>query len=88
LQKLLSFLPDNIANPAVAWSQRQGLRLLLWFYGRADTTLAPTVPQVQWLGETLKKPCFLMPRGVDGELFKHRSCINCAAKLNRRTDFI
>jgi phosphatidylinositol alpha 1,6-mannosyltransferase len=75
LQKLLSFLPDNIANPAVAWLQRQGLRLLLWFYGLADTTLAPTVPEVQWLEEILKKPCFLMPRGVDGELFnsKHRT---------------
>jgi phosphatidylinositol alpha 1,6-mannosyltransferase len=69
LQKLLKVLPNEISQPTVAWSQDGALKILLWFYGRADVTLAPTSAQVQWLEERLKRPTFLMPRGVDCELF-------------------
>lgn len=69
LQKVLSVLPEGISAPTVAWSQDRALDILLWFYGRATVTLAPTVTQVQWLEEMLGRPSFLMPRGVDGELF-------------------
>jgi len=59
----------------VSWSQIQGLRVLLWFYGMASVTLAPTRTQVDWLEKKLKRPSFLMPRGVDNEQFnpKHRT---------------
>jgi phosphatidylinositol alpha 1,6-mannosyltransferase len=75
LQKLIGFMPASITRPAVAWSQERGLRILLWFYGFAKVTLAPTAPQVTWLEEELGKPSFLMPRGVDPEQFnpKHRT---------------
>lgn len=75
LQKLIHFLPGKIVRPTVAWSQRRGLRILLWFYGFADVTLAPTSQQVAWLQKELGKPSFLMPRGVDAEQFhpKHRT---------------
>lgn len=75
LQKLIGFLPEKIVRPTVAWSQRRGLRILLWFYGFADVTLAPTAQQVAWLAKELGKPSFLMPRGVDTEQFnpKHRT---------------
>ncbi len=69
LQKLMQFLPKGVSEPTVAWSQERGLRFLLWFYGKAAVTLAPTATQVQWLEENLHRPSFLMPRGVDGELF-------------------
>jgi phosphatidylinositol alpha 1,6-mannosyltransferase len=75
LQKLIGFLPSKMVRPTVAWSQQRGLRVLLWFYGLARVTLAPTPPQVEWLAKELGKPSFLMPRGVDPEQFnpKHRT---------------
>ncbi|HYA78795.1 MAG TPA: glycosyltransferase [Candidatus Bathyarchaeia archaeon] len=75
LQKLIGFLPSRLSRPAVAWSQERGLKVLLWFYGFAKVTLAPTPPQVEWLEKALRKPSFLMPRGVDPELFNpnHRT---------------
>jgi phosphatidylinositol alpha 1,6-mannosyltransferase len=69
LQKMIEFLPDGISRPAAAWFEDRALNILLWFYERATVTLAPTKTQVQWLAEMLKRPSFLMPRGVDGELF-------------------
>jgi len=69
LQKMIGLLPKGISEPAVAWSQARALRILLWFYGRAAVTLAPTAEQVRWLEEMLRRPSFLMPRGVDCELF-------------------
>ena len=68
-EKLIGFLPGKISRPAVGWSEEQGLRVLLWFYNFAKVTLAPTQPQVVWLEKELRKPSFLMPRGVDGEQF-------------------
>ena len=72
LQKLIGFLPKKVADPTVAWSEERALGLLLWFYGRAEVTLAPTVTQVEWLKEKLHRPSFLMLRGVDCELFHPR----------------
>jgi glycosyltransferase involved in cell wall biosynthesis len=69
LQKLIGWMPEGVSRPTVAWSQEKGLRLLLWFYGLAKVTLAPTVEQVAWLEKELKRPSFLMPRGVDSEQF-------------------
>lgn len=69
LQKALRLLPGKMTRPAVSWSQLNGLRILLWFYGKAKVTLAPAKPQVEWLENKLRRPCFLMPRGVDNEQF-------------------
>lgn len=69
LQKLIGFLPKGISNPFVMWSQDRALKILLWFYGRAQVTLAPTATQVEWLKKMLHRPSFLMPRGVDCEQF-------------------
>src|SRR6516164_2197805 len=63
LQRLIGFLPTRVTRPTVAWAQERGLRILLWFYGFAKVTLAPTPPQVAWLSQQLGKPSFLMPRG-------------------------
>jgi phosphatidylinositol alpha 1,6-mannosyltransferase len=69
MQKMIHLLPNGVVEPTVAWSQNRGLELLLWFYGKAKVTLAPTAPQVQWLEKELKTPSFLMPRGVNAEMF-------------------
>ena len=71
-EKLIGFLPGKISRPAVGWSEERGLRVLLWFYNFAKVTLAPTQPQVVWLEKELRKPSFLMPRGVDGEQFNRK----------------
>jgi len=68
-EKLIGFLPGKISRPTVGWSEEHGLRVLLWFYNFAEVTLAPTEAQVEWLEKELRKPSFLMPRGVDGEQF-------------------
>ncbi len=83
LQKIMGFLPAGITRPTVAWSQLQGLRVLLWFYGFAKVTLAPTPPQVDWLEKALGRPSFLMPRGVDPEQFnpKHRTANDGSLRL-------
>jgi phosphatidylinositol alpha 1,6-mannosyltransferase len=69
LQKLIGFLPKNTTGRMVSWAQDRGLRILLWFYRFAAVTLAPTMPQVEWLEKELRRPSFLMPRGVDSEQF-------------------
>jgi phosphatidylinositol alpha 1,6-mannosyltransferase len=83
LQKLIGFLPGKVTGPAVERAQAQGLRLLLWFYGFADVTLAPTPAQVAWLEHELRRPSFLMPRGVDSELFhpQHRTVNDATLRL-------
>jgi glycosyltransferase involved in cell wall biosynthesis len=83
LQKALGFLPSRMNSPIVAWSQERGLRILLWFYGFATVTLAPTLPQVAWLEKELRRPSFLMPRGVDGEQFhpQHRTLNDAILRL-------
>jgi phosphatidylinositol alpha 1,6-mannosyltransferase len=69
LRKMIGFMPKSMLDPTVAWSEDRALKMLLWFYGRADVTLAPTATQVKWLEESLYRPSFLMLRGVDCELF-------------------
>jgi phosphatidylinositol alpha 1,6-mannosyltransferase len=69
LQKAIGFMPRKVKTSIAGWSQDRGLRLLLWFYGFANVTLAPTLAQVAWLEEELHRPSFLMPRGVDSEQF-------------------
>lgn len=75
LEKAMGFLPLTVKRSVARWSEERGLRLLLWFYRFATVTLAPTPAQVTWLETELKRPSFLMPRGVDGEQFhpRHRT---------------
>jgi glycosyltransferase involved in cell wall biosynthesis len=73
LQTLLSFAPVAIAAPITTWVEQNALRGLLRFYRIARVTLAPTPAQVRWLEESLGRPSFLMPRGVDSEEFHPRN---------------
>ncbi len=69
LTRLLAFLPKPVSRPTVGWSENRSLDILLFFYSFAKVTLAPTKAQVRWLRKILKRPSFLMLRGVDCVLF-------------------
>jgi phosphatidylinositol alpha 1,6-mannosyltransferase len=75
LHKLLSFLPARHSERLTDWAERTALRPILRFYRIARVTLAPTPGQVRWLEHSTGRPAFLMPRGVDCELFhpRHRT---------------
>jgi len=72
LQNLIGFLPKTVSAPLATVTQEIGLAILLRFYGLAAVTLAPTAQQVEWLAKTLRRPSFVMPRGVDSEQFHPR----------------
>jgi len=69
LQKLLSFIPGLWPQRVSQWAEQTALLPILRFYRIARATLAPTPGQVRWLEESTGRPSFLMPRGVDCELF-------------------
>ena len=83
LQKLIGFLPARASRPIVSWSQDRGLGILLWFYGFAAVTLAPTARHVAWLEKKLRRPSFLMPRGIDAQQFnpKRRTVTDSTFRL-------
>jgi len=83
LQKAIGILPLSVKRRMGDWAQRDGLRILLWFYGFAIVTLAPTPEQVAWLEKELHRPSFLMPRGVDAEQFnpRHRTADDGIVRL-------
>jgi phosphatidylinositol alpha 1,6-mannosyltransferase len=69
LQKLLCFVPGRWPERVTDWAERMALVPLLRFYRIARVTLAPTPGLVRWLEQSTGRRTFLMPRGVDGELF-------------------
>jgi phosphatidylinositol alpha 1,6-mannosyltransferase len=72
LQKLLSFIPIRYSEQFTGWAERTALLPLLRFYRIARVALAPTPGQVRWLQRSTGRPVFLMPRGVDCDLFHPR----------------
>jgi glycosyltransferase involved in cell wall biosynthesis len=73
LAKLLSPFGAKLPRRAHDWAQRATLLPLLRFYRIARATLAPTPDQVHWLEKSTGRPSFLMPRGVDQNLFHRRN---------------
>ena len=69
MQKLLAGFPDRWSGRATEWAERAALLPMLRFYRIARATLAPTQEQVRWLEGQTGRRSFLMPRGVDCELF-------------------
>jgi phosphatidylinositol alpha 1,6-mannosyltransferase len=83
LQKLLSFAPSRHSLPLIDWAERAALGPLLRFYRIARVTLAPTPGHVQWLERLTGRPAFLMPRGIDCEMFHpaHRTVTDGVLRL-------
>lgn len=69
MRKLLSAFPEQWSSRATEWAERTALLPMLRFYRIARATLAPTPEQVRWLEGQTGRRSFLMPRGVDCELF-------------------
>ena len=69
LERLLDFLPTGTAQAVSSAAERGALTGVAFFYGLASVLFAPNQELVALLQERTGKPCFLMQRGVDSELF-------------------
>jgi glycosyltransferase involved in cell wall biosynthesis len=73
LGSLLSpFLGDAARRKAESMAERKSLDLLALYYALGKTLLAPNEELRRMLEEKTKRPCALMHRGVDRELFHPR----------------
>jgi glycosyltransferase involved in cell wall biosynthesis len=70
LRHNLRWLPDAWAESASRSFERFSLDCTLRFYRLARVTLATNPELCRLLDRSTKKPCFLMRRGVDTELFR------------------
>ena len=66
---LLRFLPDRHSQSAGQKIQDLTLAAAARFYSIAKVLFAPNLELCQLLESSTGRPCFLMPRGVDTELF-------------------
>lgn len=69
LEKLLEFLPPKHVQSVSAAAERQALAGAARFYKRAQILFAPNRELVDLLHTQTGRPCFLMQRGVDSELY-------------------
>ena len=72
LEKGLSFLPKAWRQKLSAVAEKQSLRACVWFYSYGRFTLAPNQAMVDVLGERTGRPSYLMPHGVDTEVYSPR----------------
>lgn len=70
LEKALEFLPVGTRRMAGRCAEQVSLDLIAWFYRRARVGLAPNPELVEDLRHWMRRPCFLMRRGIDTNLFK------------------
>jgi len=69
LEKMLDFLPLPIRQTMGRWAEEISLDMIAWFYRRARVGLAPNPELVESLKHWMRRPCFLMRRGIDTHLF-------------------
>lgn len=69
LEKLLSFLPAGPVQAVSAAAERGALSGAAKFYSLAALMLAPNRELVELLAARTQKPCLLMQRGVDSEMY-------------------
>lgn len=69
LQNLLRFLGKDISNRAGHVAGSLSAEILRHFYRRATITLAPNQELVEYTHSLSDRPCYLMRRGVDNQLF-------------------
>jgi glycosyltransferase involved in cell wall biosynthesis len=63
--------------------ERLSLEILRWFYGRAEIIMAPNCELVEFTHALTNKPCHIMGRGVDTEIFhpSRRKRVNNAFQI-------
>jgi phosphatidylinositol alpha 1,6-mannosyltransferase len=69
LAQMLSWVPGGWKNSFAKLTEDFVLARVLWFFGRAQATLAPNEELRQLIHARTGKPCFPMSRGIDTELF-------------------
>ena len=72
LEKLFDFVPDKPLHRISSAAERGALTGAAQFYKIAEVLFAPNQELVDLLHERTQKPCFLMQRGVDAELYHPR----------------
>ena len=65
----LRFLPNRHSAAAGQKIENLALATAAWFYKKAKVLFAPNPELCALLERSTGRPCFLMPRGVDAELF-------------------
>ena len=65
----LRFLPNRHSAAAGQKIETLALATAAWFYRKAKVLFAPNPELCALLERSTGRPCFLMPRGVDAELF-------------------
>lgn len=65
----LRLLPRGRRNAVAAALQEATLRASAWFYRKARLLFAPNPELCELLSRRTGRPCRLMPRGIDAELF-------------------
>jgi phosphatidylinositol alpha 1,6-mannosyltransferase len=69
LEKLLGGLPAGLRMALGKGAEAASLEIMIWLYRRARVGLAPNPELVEHLREWMRRPCFLMRRGIDISLF-------------------
>ena len=65
----LPWLPPGLSAAAASQIEKNVLRATAWFYSHARTLFAPNPDLCALLERATGRPCHLMPRGVDADLF-------------------
>jgi phosphatidylinositol alpha 1,6-mannosyltransferase len=69
LEKVFNFIPGNPLHRISAAAERGALTGAAQFYKIAKVLFAPNQELVDLLRDRTRKPCYLMQRGVDAELY-------------------
>ncbi len=81
---LFDHLPARSAAGAAHGIEETMLGLLAWFYQHASVLFAPNLDLCRLLEEKTGRPCYLMQRGIDAELF----CPNRRDRSPADSDFV
>lgn len=69
LRKILAFSGESVRAPVARMAERLSLNILRWFYKKGRVLFAPNEEALGMLRGMTARPCFLMRRGVDTDLF-------------------
>ena len=65
----LRLLPERYSAAASRKIENRAMAIAAWFYRKAEVLFAPNPELCALLESHTRRPCFLMPRGVDANLF-------------------
>jgi glycosyltransferase involved in cell wall biosynthesis len=68
-RRFLRLLPQRQSASAGKIIENISMGIIAWFYSRAKVLYAPNPELCRLLERATKRPCYLMPRGVDADLF-------------------